>query len=57
MAKKYSREELISGMEMYYIIARNEPTRFETITKKDSISDAAYRTVDYLLKLINDSKS
>ena len=56
MTKKYSREELIAGMKMYYIIARNEPTRFEKITQEDSISDAAYMTVDYLLRLINDSK-
>ena len=57
MAKKYSKEELIAGMEMYFIIARNEPTRFKTVTEKSSISDAAYEAVNYLLKLIKDSKS
>ncbi len=57
MAKKYSKEELIAGMEMYFIIARNEPTRFETVTEENSISDAAYEAVNYLLKLIKDLKS
>jgi len=55
--KKYTKNELIAGMEMYYIIAKNEPTRFEQVTEESSISESAEATINYLLKLIKDLKS
>lgn len=55
--KKYTKDELIAGMEMYFIIAKNEPTRFEDVNNESSISESAEAAVNYLLQLIKDLKS
>ena len=55
--KKYTKNELIAGMEMYLIIAKNEPAKFEEVNDESSISESAEAVVNYLLQLIKDLKS